>query len=255
MKFIIQKKAYLKMKYFIDGCEDEISGWGKVKKSKEENEDVFTIYDVEILKQTVTGASAVMSEETMAKFLYEKTKKNQSTEDYRVWWHSHATLESFFSVTDDTTIEQSIEFPYLISIVSNHKHNMKARIDIFQPVRMTQAIDIEIEDLEDEELKEWCAKEITRKVKKAVTVGYQYSNENLYGKKAVKKKYDPYDIYDDYDPSDPYDMNPYPYRGKPCTADSVNDRLKKKEEEDNSEEDKPWYERYPYNQYDKDNEE
>ena len=162
----ITKKAYLKMKYYIEGCEDEISGFGKVTKTlNEDNEEEFKITDIEIMKQTVSGVSAIIDEETIAKFLYEKTKRNQSTAPYRVWWHSHATMNSFFSTTDDSTIDKSTEFPYLISIVSNHKHEIKARIDIFQPIRLTQEINIIIEEDDDETLREKCEKEIKRKVK------------------------------------------------------------------------------------------
>lgn len=166
MKCIITKKAYLKMKYFVEECNDEISGFGKVKQYKDEDlEDIFKIYDIEILKQTVTGASAIIDEETIAKFLYQKTKRNIKTSVYRVWWHSHATMGSFFSVTDDTTINQSTEFPYLISIVSNHKHEIKARIDIFSPIRISQIIELIVEEDDDEELRKKCIKDIEKKVK------------------------------------------------------------------------------------------
>jgi hypothetical protein len=193
MEIYITTTAWLKLKYYISECEREISGFGKVRfieeseilEDKEEKEynslgyqvynknsffeekrSVLQIYDIEILPQTVSEAHATIDQSTLAQFLTEKIRKNEKVEDYRVWWHSHATMEAFFSATDTNTIAGSTEFPYLVSIVGNHANSFQTRLDIFKPFRMTfEDITLKVEHDDNEELRAQCKKEIAKKVK------------------------------------------------------------------------------------------
>ena len=159
-KIYFQRKAYQKFRYFIEECETEISGFGKVVKYG----DKLVITDVEIFKQKVSGAHSDMDDEALAAFLFEKTKAKESLAQWRVWWHSHATMGVFFSGTDTGTIDGSTEFPWLISVVGNHDGDIKARIDVFDPIRCTEDLEVEVLEEEDEELKALCIKEIKEKV-------------------------------------------------------------------------------------------
>lgn len=173
-KIYISRKAYLKLKYFVTQCEEEISGLGKLLVSKRDNGDsVLIVYDFEIFDQVVSGAHSTIDDDSLAKFLFEKTKAGENLAVYRVWWHSHAAMATFFSGTDTNTIDNSTEFPYLVSIVTNHKLEFKARIDIYSPIRVTEELEIEKLDDEDEELKALCLKEIEEKVKKEVVVNHR----------------------------------------------------------------------------------
>jgi len=177
-------KAYLKMRYYIEGCDSEISGLGKVREVlieqentvKEfdyaddspadiENEAYLEIYDVEILPQSVSQVHSSIDQDTLAKFLFNKLKQGRKVEDYKVWWHSHNDMDSFFSAGDIDTIQNSTEFPYLISIVSNQEGDIKSRLDVFKPVRLATEIDIQIEDMEDDNLRKLCQKQIQQKIK------------------------------------------------------------------------------------------
>ena len=212
MTIEITQEAFLKLKYFITECPDEISGFGKVRKietseqvlidngnDEEEDEDFeptdterrhffnfgfwpgrkkqepqyrtekkvkLEIYDIEVLPQVVTSSHASIKQEDLAKFLVEKMKKKESTVDYKVWWHSHATFDVFFSITDIQTIEESDGFPYLISIVGNHKGEFKTRLDVFKPVPATMEFELIVQASENKEIKQWCKREIAKKVKR-----------------------------------------------------------------------------------------
>ena len=50
-----------------------------------------------------------------------------------VWWHSHGSLEVFWSTTDEGGIEALKEsgVKYMISVVGNHRLQTKTRIDVF----------------------------------------------------------------------------------------------------------------------------
>ena len=160
IKIKISENAYQKLKYFTKECDTEISGLGKVI----EREDDFLIYDIEIFKQTVSGASSDLDEEELVKFLSEKLAKNESVKDYKVWWHSHVYMGAFFSSIDDTTIDLSTEFPYLISIVINKHEEMQVRFDLYKPIRLSLYSSVEIELDNNEEIKESCKQEIKEKV-------------------------------------------------------------------------------------------
>lgn len=188
LKVKITSKAYNKIRYYVEGCPNEISGFGKVRvarndvpveyedvelgfgkpiKTYEEigKETVLEIYDVEILKQRVSAADAEIDEEELARFLTAKIKAGENPEEYRLWWHSHAAMKSFFSITDENTIEGSTEFPWLLSLVTNHAGEIKCRLDFWQPLRVTiEDIDVEICASEDPVLRTKCKAEIKRKV-------------------------------------------------------------------------------------------
>lgn len=174
-------EAYLKMRYFVEECETEISGFGKVRPvtmeaddsdkpgyfgfRTEKEETALEIYDIEILPQIVSGVHATISTETLAKFLHEKMKKGESTADYKVWWHSHVDMEAYFSGTDVNTINGSTEFPYLISIVTNKRGDIRARFDMYEPNPFMANVDIEVQQAEDKDIRNWCRRQIRSKVK------------------------------------------------------------------------------------------
>ena len=166
MKLQITSDAYTKLWYFIRECDSEITGFGKVRKQTIDDEDILEIYDIEIFQQEVSGTHATLDDEALATFLADKVRNGEDIASYRVWWHSHVNMEAFFSSIDTGTIELSREFPYLISIVGNKPGQFKSRIDIFQPLRFTQDLTLEISD--DENLLEWVKEEIAQKVEQRV---------------------------------------------------------------------------------------
>ena len=101
-----------------------------------ENVGALEVYDVKIFPQTVSFAHTSLDQGAMAKFLHEAIRRKEKVQDYRVWWHSHASMEAFFSGTDTNTIESSFDMPYLVSIVGNHELRFAARVDIFKPLRL-----------------------------------------------------------------------------------------------------------------------
>ncbi len=160
MKLNIERKAWQKICAYVDNCDYEIGGLGQVTCDGDE----FTVSDVEIFTQVVTSAHVDMTAETLALFQTEKVRAKQSMKDYKFWWHSHAKMEAFFSGTDTGTIDSSTEFNWLVSFVTNHKHALKARLDIYTPVHVTCELDVNIIDEQDVTIIETCKKEIAEKV-------------------------------------------------------------------------------------------
>ena len=161
MKLQITSDAYTKLWYFIRECDQEITGFGKVRRIHGD-EEILEIYDIEIFSQEVSGVHATIDDEALAQFITAKVANGEDIAAYRVWWHSHVNMEAFFSTIDTGTIDTSTEFPYLISIVGNKRGEFKSRIDIFQPLRFTQELTLEVAD--EENILEWVKEEIAQKV-------------------------------------------------------------------------------------------
>jgi hypothetical protein len=162
IKLKITDLAYLKLKYFTKNVDTEISGLGKIR----ELEDCLEVYDIELFEQTVNYASSDLNPESLLKFLFDKASKKESVKDYKVWWHSHSRMESYFSPIDETTINRSTEFPYLISIVTNKRGDNRARLDFFQPLRLTLPLEVEITVKDSINIEKQCQTEISEKVKR-----------------------------------------------------------------------------------------
>ena len=151
-----------KLRAYIDNCEDEISGLGKI----EVTEHGFLVTDVKILKQTVTGNTTDLDDDAIGKFSYELTKEKDEIEKWSLWWHSHADMKVFFSTTDTDTIEQSTDTPFLVSLVGNHANEWKARFDVFKPHHCTNELEVIIETIIDTSIIKNCIKEIKKLVKR-----------------------------------------------------------------------------------------
>lgn len=123
---------------YITQCKYEISGLGTVE-SRDGELEVTGIY---LLEQTVTSGDTELSDEAVAKFLSEAPGKGIDLGKIRLWWHSHGTLSSYWSPTDEATINSFDSAPWFVSIVGNHAGDYKARIDFFPtqpvPVRLGQ---------------------------------------------------------------------------------------------------------------------
>ncbi|MFA5395906.1 MAG: hypothetical protein WC346_07865 [Methanogenium sp.] len=169
MTIYILKKALKKIQYYVKNCDVEISGFAKISKY---GEDSLLIYDAEILEQYVSATHSDFDEESMVRFMTEKIRNKESIVDYKVWWHSHANMQAYFSAIDESTIEQSTEFPFLISLVMNKQYEYACRLDIQNPLRLTidniQLVEV---DEEDEELEKQCQEEISQMVRKQSLFG------------------------------------------------------------------------------------
>ena len=95
--------------------------------------DDVIVGDVQLFDQICTAASTELDQEALAKFLV----THQQPERVRAWIHSHGRLGVFWSQQDEACIDGLANEACLISIVVNKKREWKARIDVWQPFRLT----------------------------------------------------------------------------------------------------------------------
>ncbi len=95
--------------------------------------DDITVSNVQLFDQICTAASTELDQDALAKFLV----THAQPEHVRAWIHSHGRLGVFWSQQDEACIEGLANDQCLVSIVVNKKREFKARIDVWQPFRLT----------------------------------------------------------------------------------------------------------------------
>jgi hypothetical protein len=94
------------------------------------------ITDLFLLRQTCTSATTDMDQADVAKLLFDLAAAGLEGQ-LRAWVHSHATMDVFWSRTDDDCVEGLAAEPYCVSVVVNKRGDVRARVDVFRPVRFT----------------------------------------------------------------------------------------------------------------------
>lgn len=131
MKVVITAEARAKLEVYVHSVDGEISGYGKVSQSG----DTFTVTDVVIVKQTCSGAGTEIDGDAAARFIEELLLRGENPADYRLWWHSHGKMDTFWSTTDEDNISNTAA-DWSLSLVVNKKGAMKARLDVFRPCHL-----------------------------------------------------------------------------------------------------------------------
>lgn len=122
--------------------------------------DGLDINDVQLFDQTCSAASTEMDQSALAQFLCSHPRP----EAVRAWVHSHGKLGVFWSDQDDACIEGLANDTCLISVVVNKARQLKCRIDLWQPLRVTLhdiPVDVVVPDYD---LAEQCRLEFERHV-------------------------------------------------------------------------------------------
>lgn len=174
----IHPKALEKLDLYIQGCKEEISGIGTVRQVGRD----FVIDEVFLLEQEVTGGTTDIDDDAIAKFLVEWIGRDRDPLELKLWWHSHCNFSTFWSSTDNSTIEK-FQNGWMISVVGNHARDWKTRLDVFAPLRITlDALTLRAQTAVDPKVKALVEIEIAAKVtKKTYTTVYAGSGRPYMG--------------------------------------------------------------------------
>lgn len=116
----IPSQIYDKIMYWVDKTSHEVSWWGLLDYDKESN--VFTVMDVFLLDQEVSGTSTEISANAIHKLMFET---RDSPYMLRWWGHSHVKMDVFWSGTDMNTMTENSTGGWLLSTVFNQKREMR----------------------------------------------------------------------------------------------------------------------------------
>lgn len=179
MKVIFTPYAHALLREYVEQCQYEISGAGKVIRDEENN---FVITDLAVLPQQVTGATTDITSAEMAKFQVELIRKGENVGEWYLWWHSHVNMEVFWSERDKDTMDDSTDYKRLLSVVTNKRDEYRARLDVYEPERMyMDNLDVEIQLPERdaamvERVKKDIADHVTHKTYTPIQNTYAYNS-------------------------------------------------------------------------------
>lgn len=99
-----------------------------------------------ILKQEISASNCILDKDELAKY-YTKIgmSKKYKNKNYRfLWWHSHHTMDAFWSGTDLTAIQEFNEGDFSFALVVNLKEEYKLRVSVWQPFEIHKDVDLNI---------------------------------------------------------------------------------------------------------------
>ena len=194
---VIPMNVYYQMMTYVKLLDDEINGLGLIEKI---GGATYRVSEIFLLKQTVSKSACDIDPAAMAQLMEKLINEGKNPSMLRFWWHSHNTMGTFWSGTDERTGKQFAGTEYLFSLVANHKEEMRAKMNIFQPVELSiDNITILIETPSAQEsLIEDCKKEIEECVSTEETVfvpyhqrtqcDFQFGHNNFHRAEEVERK-------------------------------------------------------------------
>ena len=127
---------------YISQCDYEISGLGTV----ESRNGILVVSGLYLLDQQVTEGSTNLSSLAVAKFLAEAPQLGVDVNKVRLWWHSHAKFDTYWSTADEEAIDSFKSAPWFVSVVGNHAGQYLTRVDLFPtptiPFRLSQKAEL-----------------------------------------------------------------------------------------------------------------
>jgi len=129
---------YQKLRAYVEGVDGEISGLGKIAVDG----TTIRVLDIRIFQQTVSAAETILDRRQLATFYDTIIQEEGDLSAWKLWWHSHADMQTFFSGIDEQTIadfdsELAID-NWMLSLVTNYHGDMFFRADVFSPLRVTE---------------------------------------------------------------------------------------------------------------------
>jgi hypothetical protein len=122
-----------RMRHYTNLAAGEVSGLGTV----EQFDGGFLVTDLFLPKQSCSPGGTELDQESVATLLMELDDAGADAGSLRFWWHSHGSMDVFWSRTDEECIDNLANGDYVLSLVTNKKGHTLARLDIFKPVRVT----------------------------------------------------------------------------------------------------------------------
>jgi proteasome lid subunit RPN8/RPN11 len=129
----------------------------------EDGTKYWQMKDPVILKQEITAGNTHLDKDALAEY-YTKVADKYKPGFKFVWWHSHHTMQAFFSGTDEDTIQENSDSDFSFALVVNLKEEYKFRVSIWKmfPTQIDYEITIvdtfELDnELMEKEVEELCS--------------------------------------------------------------------------------------------------
>jgi hypothetical protein len=175
MKVYILKDSWDKIinyaKAAYNGEKAEIGGMSVVTQDKDGD---WWIEDPQIMNQEIGATTCDLDKEDLAKYYTQMAVKYKDTNFRFCWWHSHHTMDAFWSGTDLSSIDEygEGESDLSFALVVNLKEEYKCRISVWKPLQVHQDVELEIVGKEDVEIPLEIVTEVKAKCRKRSLSSY-----------------------------------------------------------------------------------
>lgn len=172
-------------------CWQKIMGWTKAASGEvsglgliEMEDGVLQVKEVFLLEQECNSMHTELDDGSVAKLIQWVHEQKKKASALRFWWHSHATMNTFWSGTDDATATKLVSSAgeWVCSMVVNKAGDALVRLDMVRPFHVTfDKLPWEVEQLIPENVYKRCAEEVKEKVKDAFPsfqVGNYFPGQN-----------------------------------------------------------------------------
>jgi len=166
---LIEAAAWARLRHWVNlAGNDEVSCLGLIEEIKDcDRITALLVSDIYLLEQEVSGADTELEDKAVANLMIHLATEGVDTSRLKCWIHSHSTMKTFWSGTDEECCSQLINDSYSVSIVTNLRGDILTRIDIYNPFRVTlNAIPTRIHCTCSKELEELYTVEFEAKVKR-----------------------------------------------------------------------------------------
>lgn len=134
----------------------ELQGWATIAYDEDKNEisglmtaipqkdGRYKLSNVEILEQENTGSNTTLDGDAVAAYKMKYAMKHRNKRMKFVWWHSHHTMDAFWSGTDKNEINAWENDSFSLALVINLRQEYKFRVSIWNAcgLSVTQHHDI-----------------------------------------------------------------------------------------------------------------
>ena len=131
--FHIREKSWYEIiswaKLAYDEDKNEISGLATAVPDKD---GFFIIGDVEIMKQENSGSNTELDGDAVTAYKMKYGMKHKNPNMKFVWWHSHHTMDAFWSGTDKQEIDAWENDSFSLALVVNLKEEYKFRVSVWK---------------------------------------------------------------------------------------------------------------------------
>ena len=141
---ITQKNWDTILGYAEEAYDTEKSEIGGMSVMVEDKNGDWHLQDPVILKQEISSGNTVLEKDALAEY-YTKQACKMGKKNYRFcWWHSHHTMNAFWSGTDIAAIDEFSDGDFSFALVVNLKGEYKFRVSVWSPVEAHQDVELEV---------------------------------------------------------------------------------------------------------------
>lgn len=177
----ITKDAYAKMNSLIQGCENEIGFHGTVEK----DDNVYTITDIMVYPQTVTGATVTVNETELCE--WQLSIPTETYNKIRMQGHSHVNMAVSPSGTDHESYRKILqalpEDDFYLFIIMNKRGNIWMQFFDLKQNILFEASDLKKLIVEEDEYSNWYEEQM------ALVKKHDYRMPEIYDYKAHQQSF------------------------------------------------------------------